>query len=123
MTNAANITTDSDYGTLHDYQTGEAIRPATADELVQSLAAGESGAFDLDGRSVYVGRDQDPALVADAKRIADLVSTDTVHDAPHWSEAGYDSAWEAARALVGDDGNEAREALAAAMLIEWEVVR
>jgi hypothetical protein len=40
--------------TLHDYATGDVIRPATADEQRQSQEAGHSGAFDLDGRAVYV---------------------------------------------------------------------
>jgi hypothetical protein len=34
-----------DHGTLTDYTTGEAIRPATAAEHAQSLAAGETGAY------------------------------------------------------------------------------
>lgn len=43
------------YGTLTDYITGEEIRPATAYELAQSLAADETGAFSLDdGRTVFV---------------------------------------------------------------------
>jgi hypothetical protein len=44
----------TDYGTLTDYVTGEQIRPATAAEHARSLAAGETGAFELDGRSVFV---------------------------------------------------------------------
>jgi hypothetical protein len=44
----------TDYGTLTDYRTGEPIRPATAAEHAQSLAAGEAGVFELDGRSVFV---------------------------------------------------------------------
>jgi hypothetical protein len=44
-----------DHGTLTDYTTGEAIRPATAAEHAQSLAAGETGAYrDDDGRAVFV---------------------------------------------------------------------
>jgi hypothetical protein len=43
-----------DHGTLTDYATGESIRPATAGEHAQSLAAGETGAFELDGRAVFV---------------------------------------------------------------------
>jgi hypothetical protein len=35
----------ADYGTLTDYTTGVAIRPATAAEHAQSLAAGETGAY------------------------------------------------------------------------------
>jgi hypothetical protein len=49
------------HGILTDYKTGEAIREATAGELAQTdakLASGDSdaytGAFDLDGRTVYV---------------------------------------------------------------------
>jgi hypothetical protein len=45
---------DNEYGTLTDYTTGEQIRPATADEHARSLAASEVGAFELDGRSVFV---------------------------------------------------------------------
>jgi hypothetical protein len=46
---------ETDYGTVTDYATGEAIRPATATEHAQSLAAGEVGAYrDLDGRAVFV---------------------------------------------------------------------
>jgi hypothetical protein len=44
----------TDYGTLTDYVTGEQIRPATAAEHARSLAAGETGAFELDGRAVFV---------------------------------------------------------------------
>jgi hypothetical protein len=44
----------ADYGTLNDYRTGEPIRPATAAEHASSLAAGETGVFELDGRSVFV---------------------------------------------------------------------
>jgi hypothetical protein len=45
---------DNEYGTLTDYTTGEQIRPATADEHARSLAGGDAGAFDLDGRAVFV---------------------------------------------------------------------
>jgi hypothetical protein len=45
---------DNEYGTLRDYTTGDPIRPATADEHARSLTAGEVGAFDLDGRIVFV---------------------------------------------------------------------
>lgn len=46
-------------GDLHDYATGDRIRPATLDELRRSLQAAfetcdGTGAFTLDGRSVYV---------------------------------------------------------------------
>lgn len=45
-------------GTLHDYRTGDAIRPATATELADSLAAacddGGAGVIMVDGRSCYV---------------------------------------------------------------------
>jgi hypothetical protein len=50
----------SDYGTLTDYTTGEDIRPATWEELQQSLTVVETGTFLLDGRSVFVeGGDTD----------------------------------------------------------------
>lgn len=43
--------------TLHDYKTGEAIRPATAQELADSIEAaktdGDAGVITVDGRSVY----------------------------------------------------------------------
>ena len=46
------------YGDLHDYRTGAFIRPATAEELLESIEAakddGGAGAFELDGRVVYV---------------------------------------------------------------------
>jgi hypothetical protein len=50
------------YGTLTDYATGTAIRPATAEELARTedkLASGDSDAYtgaflDEDGRAVYV---------------------------------------------------------------------
>jgi hypothetical protein len=55
------MTETQTFGTLTDYVTGEAIRPATAEELAQSdakLESGDSdsytGAFDLDGRAVFV---------------------------------------------------------------------
>jgi hypothetical protein len=50
----AYVTRGTDYGILTDYRTGEQIRPATAAEHARSLAAGETGAFELDGRSVFV---------------------------------------------------------------------
>lgn len=43
-----------EYGALTDYTTGEPIRPATADEHARSLSSGETGAFELDGRAVFV---------------------------------------------------------------------
>lgn len=45
------------YGDLHDYRTGAYIRPATREELLESIEAeqdGGTGAFELDGRVVYV---------------------------------------------------------------------
>lgn len=39
--------------TLRNYQTGEAIRPATADELAASLAAGPEGVIMVDGVGCY----------------------------------------------------------------------
>lgn len=45
---------------LCDHETGEVIRPATLSEYIQTLSAGiTDGAFELDGRSVYVGGDLD----------------------------------------------------------------
>jgi hypothetical protein len=45
-------------GTLHDYKTGEAIRPATAAELAASIEAaktdGGAGVITVDGKSCYV---------------------------------------------------------------------
>lgn len=47
-----------DSSTLYDYQTGEAIRPATAAELAASIEAAEhdggAGVIIIDGRSCYV---------------------------------------------------------------------
>ena len=47
-----------DAATLHDYATGEALRPATAEELAASVAAAEtdggSGVIEVDGRRCYV---------------------------------------------------------------------
>jgi hypothetical protein len=43
-----------DYGILTDYVTGQEIRNATAEEHERSLAAGDTGAFELDGRAVFV---------------------------------------------------------------------
>lgn len=46
--------TVNEHGTLNDYKTGEVIRPATADELAASKAAGDTGVITVDGRSCYV---------------------------------------------------------------------
>ena len=43
-------------GTLHDYQSGEAIRPATPAEIEASRNAGHEGVIEVDGRSCYVSR-------------------------------------------------------------------
>lgn len=47
-----------DHGTLHDYQTGDCIRPATEHEAAASSVAadydGGTGVIDVDGRSCYV---------------------------------------------------------------------
>jgi hypothetical protein len=53
---------DNEYGILTDYITGEPIRPATADEHARSLAASEVGAFDLDGRTVFVAGGPEAAV-------------------------------------------------------------
>ena len=45
-----------DNGTLHDYKTGEAIRPATPAEIEASRNAGHEGVIEVDGRSCYVSR-------------------------------------------------------------------
>jgi len=51
--------------TLHDYSTGEAIRPATAAELAESIAAAEldggPGVFRVNGRRCYVADPTGPA--------------------------------------------------------------
>lgn len=44
----------TEYGQLHDYATGEHLRAATRREALESIQAGTEGAFDLDGRTVYV---------------------------------------------------------------------
>jgi hypothetical protein len=70
------MTTQPEYGTLTDYITGEQIRPATADEHARSLAAGEVGAFELDGQSVFVAGGPETA------------TTQTVHQdcqSPTWN--------------------------------------
>jgi len=50
--------TNTDYGTLIDYRTGESLRPATAAEQAASIEAarhdGGRGVIDVDGRPVYV---------------------------------------------------------------------
>jgi hypothetical protein len=57
---AVNLT-NSPFGVLTDYTTGEELRAATADEHGLSLAAGETGAFEIDGRVVFVaGGPEDP---------------------------------------------------------------
>ena len=43
-----------DYGDLHDYETGTKVRSATAAEALESWEAEGVGAFDVDGRTVYV---------------------------------------------------------------------
>ena len=43
-------------GTLHDYQSGEAIRPATPAEIEASRNAGHEGVIEVNGRSCYVSR-------------------------------------------------------------------
>ena len=53
------------YGTLYDYSTGDRIRAATHAELRASLRAAGSGttgagAFDLNGRTVYVAGECTP---------------------------------------------------------------
>ncbi len=44
--------------TLHDYETGAALRPATSGELAESIAAartdGGAGVIRVDGRTAYV---------------------------------------------------------------------
>ena len=51
-------TTTDTHGTLHDYDTGEALRPATAEEADASREAaardGGAGVIDVDGRRCYV---------------------------------------------------------------------
>lgn len=42
------------YGDLHDYVTGEYMRPATKDEQARSRDAGPEGIIVVDGKSVYV---------------------------------------------------------------------
>ncbi|MGP6157915.1 MAG: hypothetical protein ACLPYS_10510 [Vulcanimicrobiaceae bacterium] len=53
--------------TLCDYETGAALRPATADELAESIAAarvdGGAGVICVDGRTAYVVGDSAEARV------------------------------------------------------------
>lgn len=58
------------YGILTDYTTGEAIRTATRDEWLTSLRSGDTGAFDLDGRAVYVAGGYESEDDEAAERIA-----------------------------------------------------
>lgn len=48
----------NEHGTLCDYQTGDSIRPATADERAESIEAarydGGAGVIVIDGRLCYV---------------------------------------------------------------------
>ena len=46
--------TAAEFGILTDYRTGEPFRPATAEEHARSLAAGETGAIEVEGRVVFV---------------------------------------------------------------------
>ncbi len=50
--------TSTDNGNLCDYNTGDTIRPATAEERAESLEAarydGGAGVIEIDGRSCYV---------------------------------------------------------------------
>ena len=47
--------TSNTFGTLCNYHTGDAIRPATRDELMESRDAGDVGAFQADdGTICYV---------------------------------------------------------------------
>jgi hypothetical protein len=44
-----------EYGTLTDYRTGESLRPATREEWVKSVNAGETGVFrDHNGLDLFV---------------------------------------------------------------------
>jgi hypothetical protein len=54
MTMSSTTTATTSYGDLHNYTTGDYIRPATRRELQKSLAAGPEGAFDLEGVTVAV---------------------------------------------------------------------
>lgn len=48
------------FGYLHDYSTGESLRPASAYELAESLNAGPEGVIQVGGRACYVvGQDDD----------------------------------------------------------------
>jgi hypothetical protein len=53
-TQTASTETQTEHGTLTDYQTGDDIRPATAAERVASDAAGPEGVILVNGRSCYV---------------------------------------------------------------------
>lgn len=52
------MNTENSTATLHNHKTGEAIRPATADELAASIEAartdGGAGVIVVDGVSCYV---------------------------------------------------------------------
>lgn len=72
------MTTSAEYGILTDYATGEEIRPATADEHARSLAAGETGAFDLDGRVVFVAGGPEEAVTT--TYLATVSTAGTIND-------------------------------------------
>lgn len=59
MDNVNNTNNTADYGTVFDYRTGEAIRPATAEDLELSLDAarfdGGAGCIMVEDRVCYVG--------------------------------------------------------------------
>lgn len=40
--------------TLHDYRSGDVIRPATDDEAGESINAGDEGVITVDGQRCYV---------------------------------------------------------------------
>lgn len=99
----------SDYGTITDYQTGEAIRPATLPEwrrTADKLNSGESDSYtgawnDSDGQAVYVAggpdaevSDEDIRLLRDAAgsagdteqvRLCTIALGDGDEDDEHWT--------------------------------------
>lgn len=118
------MTNTSYLGTVRDYASARPIRPATAQELLHSALAGDTGAFvDTDGRIVYVERGGREGDVIDA--LAHICATEALsHGAESRAlrpdeDAGlgdYD-ALEAAlgRSLTGADRAAFRAAYSAAL--------
>lgn len=70
-----------DQGDLHDYATGDCLRPATAGELAASKAAGPEGVITVGERSVYVvGEDTATDTAEEATRKGTESGAEAVDD-------------------------------------------